>query len=543
METTAWKRAKRHIEIDLSPDNMTPNEEHLLGVIAKLAERIEQLENQQRKDKGETTRPEVKPSRLNQPESGSGQRRGKGKGKSKKKSQKRPGSAKRSKTPHLEIHETLLLHPEDLPEGAVLVDYQDFVVQDVIFRSHNIKYRRARYQLPEGAFITAPLPEHVQGHFGTDLVAHVLYQHHHNGVTQPLIREELLEVGIDISTGQIDRLLNEGHDPFHQEKDELLPAGLEVSRHIHTDDTSARHAGRNGYANHIGNELFATFTSSDSKSRVNFLQVLLGPQRYYLLNLDALYYLEAHGVHVAVRQRFQEAAEAWTVFGNDAAWQEWLAEQSLNGEQSRLFTEATLWAALLQQDIVTEVIVSDDAPQFKIIWFWNGLCWVHAERGVNRMVPLNERQRRAQERVQDQIWGFYQKLKSYREDPQKRAKVRLEREFDRIFTQSTGWPELNQALRTIHAKKERLLLVLEHPDVPLHNNLSENDIRDYVKKKKISAGTRSDLGRRCRDTFLSLKKTCRKLGVSFWKYLKDRLGQRHEIPPLPDLIRQAAATT
>lgn len=541
METTAWKRAKRHVEIDLVPDDMTPNEEHLLGVIAKLAERIEQLEKQQQQSKGETTRPDVQPSRLNQPDSGTSQRGGKGK--SKKKSKKRPGSAKSSKTPHLEIHETVPLHPEDLPAGAVLVDYQDYVVQDVVFRSHNIKYRRARYQLPEGGFITAPLPEHVRGHFGMDLVAHVLYQHHHNGVTQPLIREELLEVGIDISTGQIDRLLNEGHDAFHQEKDELLPAGLEVSRYFHTDDTSARHAGRNGYANHIGNELFATFTSSDTKSRVNFLQVLLGPQRNYLLNLDALFYLEVHEVSSAVRQRFQQAAKAWTVFSDDSAWQEWLAGQLLNAEQSRLLTEATLWAALLQQDVVTEVIVSDDAPQFKIFGFWNDLCWVHAERGVNRLVPLNERQRRAQEQVQDQIWAYYQKLKSYREDPQKRSKVRLEREFDRIFTQSTCWSELNQALRMIHGKKERLLLVLEHPDVPLHNNLAENDIRDYVKKKKISAGTSSDLGRRCRDTFLSLKKTCRKLGVSFWEYLKDRLGQRHGIPPLPDLIRKAAANT
>ena len=242
-----------------------------------------------------------------------------------------------------------------------------------------------------------------------------------------------------------------------------------------------------------------------------------------------------------MRQRLTTAAEAWTVFTDDTAWQERLAGQSLNAEQSRLLTEAALWAALLQQDMVTEVIVSDDAPQFKVFGFWTDLCWVHAERGVNRLVPLHERQRRAQENVQDQIWTFYQKLKSYREDPRKRSQVRLGREFDRIFTQSTCWPELNQALRTIHAKKEQLLLVLEHPDVPLHNNLSENDIRDYVKKKKISAGTRSDLGRRCRDTFLSLKKTCRKLGLSFWEYLQDRLRHRHGIPPLSDLIRKAAA--
>ena len=105
----------------------------------------------------------------------------------------------------------------------------------------------------------------------------------------------------------------------------------------------------------------------------------------------------------------------------------------------------------------------------------------------------------------------------------------------------TGWPELNDVLRKIHGKKSELLLVLDHPEIPLHNNLSENDIRQYVKKRKISAGTRSDVGRRCRDTFLSLKTTCRKLGVTFWRYLRDRIRRLNEIPSLGDLIRRRAA--
>ena len=84
--------------------------------------------------------------------------------------------------------------------------------------------------------------------------------------------------------------------------------------------------------------------------------------------------------------------------------------------------------------------------------------------------------------------------------------------------------------------KAELLLVLERPEIPLHNNLSENDIREYVKRRKVSGSTRSELGRRCRDTFTSLKKTCRKLGVSFWDYLLDRLSKSQEIPPLQDLI-------
>lgn len=89
--------------------------------------------------------------------------------------------------------------------------------------------------------------------------------------------------------------------------------------------------------------------------------------------------------------------------------------------------------------------------------------------------------------------------------------------------------------------KEDLLRVLEQPKVPLHNNGMESDIRGYVKIRKISGGTRSASGRRCRDTFSSLKKTCRKLGVNFWAYLKDRLRGLGNIPWLPDLLRQRAA--
>ena len=127
--------------------------------------------------------------------------------------------------------------------------------------------------------------------------------------------------------------------------------------------------------------------------------------------------------------------------------------------------------------------------------------------------------------------------------PTARKKARLERDFDRLFLRKTGYPELNTALVKIHAKRENLLLVLEHPEIPLHNNPSENDIRQYVKKRKISAGTRSDLGRRCRDTFLSLKTTCRKLGVTFWRYLQDRIHGENTVPPLGQLIREHATAT
>jgi len=95
---------------------------------------------------------------------------------------------------------------------------------------------------------------------------------------------------------------------------------------------------------------------------------------------------------------------------------------------------------------------------------------------------------------------------------------------------------------TLHANKAELLRALERPDIPLHTNGSENDIRCQVTRRKISGGTRSETGRDCRDAFLGLMKTCDKLGVSFWDYLGSRLDipDAPTILPLPDLIRQRA---
>ena len=185
------------------------------------------------------------------------------------------------------------------------------------------------------------------------------------------------------------------------------------------------------------------------------------------------------------------------------------------------------------------VILSDDTGQFNILR--HALCWVHTERLIHTLIPLNEGHREDIAKVRGDIWDFYRDLKDYKTQPTMTQKETLENRFDIIFTQKTRYTLLNRLLKRIHNNKPELLLVLERPEIPLHTNGSEGDIRDYVKKKKVSGGTRSSTGRRCRDTFASLKKTCRKQGVSFWHYLLDRVSGAGSIPPLPELIRQSAA--
>ena len=138
--------------------------------------------------------------------------------------------------------------------------------------------RRILSLRPDGHTLLAPLPDDVLPgrHFGPSLIGYLLYQYHQCHVTQPLLLEQLHEFGIDISAGQLSNLLTENLDGFHQEKAAILTAGLAVSSYVGVDDTGARHQGHNGYCTALGNDLFAYFESTDSKSRLNFLRVLRG---------------------------------------------------------------------------------------------------------------------------------------------------------------------------------------------------------------------------------------------------------------------------
>jgi hypothetical protein len=227
---------------------------------------------------------------------------------------------------------------------------------------------------------------------------------------------------------------------------------------------------------------------------------------------------------------------------DQAVWAAHLRTLGIGTERHiRIATEGALVASILNHGVSPElVILSDDAGQFNIAGFLNALCWIHAERTIHTLLPFSDANREAQAAVRDQIWRFYQELKTFKLTPSEKKKLTLGNRFDVIFTQKTCFQTLNLALKRIHENKKELLLVLERPEIPLHNNLSENDIRDYVKKRKISATTRSEAGRAARDTFLSLKKTCQKLGISFWHYLQDRLARHNHLPPLSLLIHTAA---
>ncbi len=531
---------------ELLAEELTDRETLLWQLLRERQERIGELEDQIARLKGEKGKPKIKPSRLEPKEKAQNpvSDSQESSREDSKKKKKRPGSEKRHKTADLTIHETEVIQPsEEIPPGSEFKGYQDYTVQELIVRAHNTLYRLAIWQTPTGEYLRGKLPESVraQGHFGVILRSYLLYQYHHCHVTQPKLLKQMGEWGIDISAGQLNRILVEDQEKYHHEKRDILRVGLSGSSYINTDDTSARHQGVNSYCTHIGNEGFAWFETTPRKNRINFLELLRGERTDYVLSSEALTYMAKHKLP---RSQWQQLSLSLDRVFKD--FEEWLAYLNQLGVSKPNHVKTATEGALLGSVIVSGVsphlgIVSDGAGQFRLLE--HGLCWVHAERLINNLIPLTIAQRLAVETIQSQIWDFYQDLKAYKNltgEQQQQHKGKLEGRFDQIFTTTTSFETLNQVLRRLCVRKAELLKVLDRPELPLHNNASEQDIREFVTKRKISGSTRSEEGRRCRDTFASLKKTCRKLGVSFWEYLTDRVSGKNLIPTLGELVAKKA---
>lgn len=515
----------------------TPTVKLLLAILERQQEKIDQLTGEVEILKEEIKRlkkhkgkPRIKPSQMDKDES---------KDNESSNPKKRAGSEKRHKNANLTIHEEKIISVENIPDGSRFKGYQDYVVQDLVIQTKNTRYRLERWQLPDGSYHTASLPADINGyHFGSTLRSFIDYQYHHQHVTQPLLLEQLRDYRVDISSGELNHLITENKDIFHQEKIDILPAGLAALSYIHVDDTGARHKGKNGYCTHIGNELFAWFESTGSKSRINFLELLKMGRQEYTINEDALDYMKKQKLPSEPLNLLQQASAQ--NFPTKITWEIHLEFLGIkNSRHRQIATEGALVGSILSQGFFVDLtIMSDDAGQFNI--FQHILCWIHAERKINELIPLHDAHAKDIDHIRSLFWGIYALLKEYKLAPNDELKVEIEKQFDVMCATNTSYQLLNGVLKRLTKNKKELLLVLEHPELPLHNNLSERDIREYVKKRKISGSTRSESGRRCRDTFASLKKTCKKLKINFWDYLLDRHSKGSLIPWIPSLISHAA---
>ncbi len=427
----------------------------------------------------------------------------------------------------------------DPPAGSRNKGFEDIVVQDLSLFPQVTRYRRERWETPDGKTIIADLDPAIVGGYGPNLHRFVLALHFSGQVACERIVALLNGMGVVISKRQVVRLLTAKLERFRAEDEAVLRAGL-GGAYITVDDTGARHAGKSGYTTQIGSHNFTTFRTGPSKSRLAFLSRLCGGASLHVINDAALDYMKERNLPLSTIGKFKE--HKTQIFSSAADWERHLQILGLNGlkvapDPVLIASEAALWGAIHHQGLLPRtVIVSDDAGQFRV--GAHALCWVHAERLIHKLVPSSDKQRNAIENAKRMIWWFYGALKDYKLVPSKEQAEILRARFDRIFKRaSTGFATLDRLLRRLHRNKDGLLRVLERPEIPLNTNASENDIRAFVTKRKISGGTVSGKGRDARDIMLELAKTCMKLKLSFYDFLGDRLGvPGPKIPPLASLI-------
>jgi len=354
------------------------------------------------------------------------------------------------------------------------------------------------------------------------------------------------DAGIILSAGQLSNFLIKNHGVFHQEKDNLYEAGLKSSPWHHIDDTSTRVNGQNQYCQILCNPLYTAYFTTPNKSRLTVIDVLRNfRDRTFLLNEEAFEYVDAFKLPAPVAQVLHAFPNNQQIPEQDFLN---LIETHLPnlGPQQRthVLDAAAIAAYHAQLEFpIIRMFICDDAPQFKLITEALSLCWIHDGRFYKKLDPCVPYHQTLLDAFLNQYWEFYRQLLAYQQHPSMDDHLRLENEFDNLFSTVTGYDALDQRIAKTKDKKSALLMVLDHPEITLHNPAiggTELGARTRVRKRKVSFGTRTEEGTKAWDTFMSLSATAKKLGINFYSYLYDRISGVFNIPNLADIISQRA---
>jgi Transposase IS66 family len=456
---------------------------------------------------------------------------------------------KRGKQDRVQIDRTerVAIDPATLPADAVFKGYERVVVQNLVLRTDTVAFELAVWYSPaERRSYRARRPAgYDDGAFAADLRALVLELAYRGGMSATKIHELLEAHEIEISAGTVSTLLTESRTAFTTEARAVLQAGLASTPYQHLDDTSTRVDGESQYCQILCNPCYTAYQTTPGKDRRTIIEVLRGGRpAAYRYDQEAERHLTFLGLSAAAQARVRAAIP------RDQDLDETTLTDLLDGPLGRLgprqreqVREALAVAAYLADPDwpVVRTPVCDAAPQFRAITPELALCWIHEGRHYKQLTPFLPQPRAALADLLDQFWTYYRELLAYREHPTPQERARLDARFDVLFGTVTGYQALDRRLALTREKKPELLLVLEHPELPLHTNPAELGARQRVRKRDVSFGPRSPAGSAAWDTFMTLAATTRKLGLDFAAYLTDRFTQAGRIPPLADLIAARAA--
>ncbi|NWJ47204.1 MAG: transposase [Chloroflexi bacterium] len=454
----------------------------------------------------------------------------------------------------MEIHQEQLLKvkPENLPGDAVFKGYRYVVVRDLVFQPLNIRFKKERYYSPaQKRMIEAELRQGYQGQFSPTAKALVLALYYEGLMSEPKIKELLWQAGLNISAGQLSHWLT---DPtyqaqFHTESRQVLSAGLGSSKWQHIDTTSSRVAGVNWHCPIICNPLYTYYCTLTNKDRLSAIRALRGGAGKEALIIRMDKNAEAVGSLMGLTKALVD--KLW-----ELPLDQDLCEQTVNEFLAREFSQQpnykwkrvkdalaiASYHAQVGEDLpILKILICDDAPSFQVITEEVALCWVHDGRHYKKLEPRLAYHRALLEEFRGRYWRYYRELLAYQQNPGLSEAARLDTAFNELFATHSGYKALDERIAITQAKKWGLLMVLKHPEIPLHNNPAELAVRTRVRKRDVSMFCSKLEGVRSWDTFQGLASTCRKLGINFYEYLLDRISQNGKIVGLGTLIKEKAA--
>lgn len=499
-----------------------------------LRKEVAELRDEVNRLKGEQGRPQIKPDK----------KKGQGTDHSSEKERQRPKSwRKGGKNDQIRIdrEERLSVDKSQLPADAEFKGYVENIVQDLRIGTDNVLFVKEKYSSPsERQVYVPPLPAGYDGQFGPGIRSLVVTLYYAGGMTESKILEFLTQFGISISTGQISNLLVKDQDRWHAEKDAVWRAGLESSDWQHMDDTATRVDGENQHCHVLCNPYYTAYFTRPGKDRLTLIHLLQGTETLQLLVTQETFgWLDLFQTPLWAQRQVGDWPQNQLLAPDQLRnWVETQLAPRLNDQQrARIVEAAALTAYHAQTDIpVIPILLTDDAPQFGDITRHQALCWIHEGRHYKKLTPFVPYHQKLLADFLEKFWAYYRQLQDYREVPTPSMADQLRERFDALFSTQTGYDQLDKCIAKTWAKKQHLLLVLDYPYLPLHNNPAELGVRQRVRKRDISFGPRSLDGVAAWDTFMTLTETAKKLGVSFYHYVFDRISMANRLSSLAELI-------